>query len=294
MNRSLIHDNWRTPLGRGIPAADRDQLTSIIVRAYNGDLPENLLAAAIVPQAWQTGYRTGAAAGAAATGRLIHQMADDPRRARSPVAWVLRQNATELEQGVLTRPMREAINAVQPPQALPDQLAWARNGGTPPLAAVVLASQAWNTGNATGIADGAVMAGRQFAPIHPDAVLDGLPVHAWLELAMTPVHERYAAHHGVPSGVQIAGIPARIAMQASPAVAEAIAGEARRVFNADAPRPAAPAAPAQMARAAFVDNPWSASQLVHPGGNSAYSAMKEADAQMKAADTQVGRQRHRS
>lgn len=275
MYEQEIRDTWRTALGSGIPAAARDELTAVVAAAYDRyhEHPE-FLAERIVPRAWRQGYRDGAAEGIAATGRLIRQMTDDPHRAGDQTARILRIAATNLEEGLVASPLRQAVKEVRSPLGLPEQLHWSRPGSHP-LTGVALAAQAWRIGNATGIADGGVLAVGQFAHVRDSATLDGLPVRQWLDLALTPVHERYAAHHGVPAAsVQMASVPARMAMQASPAVAQAIAGQARQLFGAAQPG-RVPPNQRQVARAAFVDNPWSPSQINHPGGNSVLALSPE-------------------
>jgi len=280
MHEQEIRDNWRTPLGSGIPTAARDELTAVIAAGYDRyhENPE-YLSAEIVPTSWRQGYRAGAADGIAATGRLIRQMTDDPPRSVEQTARILRIAASNLEEGLVPSPLWRAIKEVRAPIGLAEQLHWSRPGSHP-LTGVALAAQAWRMGNAAGAADGGVLAVGQFEHVRETATLDGLPVRQWLDLALSPVHERYAAHHGLPStAVQMAGVPARIAVQTSPALAQAIAGQARQIFGSTQAGPVPPDQ-RQVARAAFLDNPWSPNQIGGPGGNSAYTALKDADARL--------------
>jgi len=256
MYEQQISDTWRTPLGSGIPTADRAALTAIIAAAYN-QFPNNQehVTPAIVRDAWRLGHSSGAASGSAATGQLIRKMAGD--RIGNTAAQELAAIATHLveDAGVIAR----ALAAAQPPVGLDMQLHWSRPDGHP-LAGVAVAAQAWRHGNAAGIAAGGLHATILFDSVRRNTMIDGLPPRQWLDLALTPVHERFAAHHGlIATTARVAGVPARLAMQASPAAAEEIAAQARRIYNGE-PEATAAGRP-QVARVSFSDNLGSAEQI---------------------------------
>lgn len=239
MHDEQIEAAWRTPLGAGIPELERSELSNDISNAYDR-YPDDALARAhlITDTAWQRGHSIGGPKGVAQAAQLITQMIQHRSRLKNPTAQLLGSQARSLQHDVAEGDLAWQLNSTPAPRGLAVDLHWLR-GGQGPRDAVQMASFAWWMGHEAGAATGGLLAHDTIArAVDQRAQIDGLPVDGWLDLAFTPVHERWARNHRGADANRgtIAAIPTRLVMSAGVNTARAIVDEARRLYPSDDPR----------------------------------------------------------